>query len=328
MKKGESRKAEGRKHLEKQKKCTFVVLKQTLDFMTETATIYTQYPGYYNYNVMNMGYFVVEKPVIYESYYYEQNEVLYCTTATEKGVYCLNNPLKYTDPTGEFIWIPMLIGAAISAAFYTVQVANSPGGFQNFNPGHFVLSVGIGAFSGIAGAGVGAIVGGVLTSAGISGFVGSAITGAASGLVTGTVGGIGMAAMTGDRNAIWKGGLMGMGTGILTGGIIGGTDALEDGRRFWIGDGKFDLSKGYAASGNFEIGKETITGRYVGKFEDVNVFESKMLGDYNTGSYSGVTIPERGIIVGKGVYRNNFDFMAHEFGHILQYRKYGASVMS
>jgi hypothetical protein len=29
--------------------------------------------------------------------------------------YCLNNPLKYTDPTGEIVWAPIIIGAIVGA---------------------------------------------------------------------------------------------------------------------------------------------------------------------------------------------------------------------
>jgi len=87
-----------------------------------------------------------------------------------------------------------------------------------------------------------------------------------------------------------------------------------------------------AAGGNVEKIKELmdsgidkIKTRYVGTFEDVNVYESKMLGVYGSkDGYSGVTLPPKGIYVGKGVYRNDFNFMAHEFGHILQYREHGA----
>ena len=69
--------------------------------MTEMVTVAAQYLVYYNYNVIGYYAFVEPKPVIYESYYYQQNEILYCSTATEKGVYCYtyarNNPLKYKD---------------------------------------------------------------------------------------------------------------------------------------------------------------------------------------------------------------------------------------
>ena len=35
--------------------------------------------------------------------------------------YCLNNPVKYTDPTGEFFWIPIVIGAVMGGVMGAVQ---------------------------------------------------------------------------------------------------------------------------------------------------------------------------------------------------------------
>ena len=52
-----------------------------------------------------------------------------------------------------------------------------------------------------------------------------------------------------------------------------------------------------------------------------------MLGDINGTKYGGITIPERGIIVGKGVFTSQIPegtaMMQHEYGHILQYLKVG-----
>jgi len=123
--------------------------------------------------------YVFEEPeqVIQNGYVYEENGVLYCASATQKGVYCYtyarNNPLMYTDPDGEFIWIPMLIGAVVAATSYTIKVAVSPGGFQNWDWGKFALNVGLGAFSGAATAGIGAAFG-PIASAGIVGELGRA----------------------------------------------------------------------------------------------------------------------------------------------------------
>lgn len=64
--------------------------------------------------------------------------------------YALNNPLKYTDPSGNVITLPvaMAIGAAASAAMYAGQVAFSDGGFKNWNWGNFGTSVFMGAVQG------------------------------------------------------------------------------------------------------------------------------------------------------------------------------------
>ena len=137
-----------------------------------------------------------------------------------------------------------------------------------------------------------------------------------------------------DGHSFGKGLLAGLGSGGLgileggiVGGLIGGLDALDKGTNFWTGKTSLDLSKGYAASGNFKIGETTVTGKYVGTYEGQNVFESSMLGSYKTGKYSGVTIPERGIIVGEGVFtyraKEGMAMMQHEFGHILEYRIIG-----
>ena len=79
--------------------------------------------------------------------------------------YAMNNPLMYTDPSGEILWlIPALIfvakaaivGAAIGAVSYTASIALSNGGFNNWNWGQFGKSVGFGAISGVVTAGIGA----------------------------------------------------------------------------------------------------------------------------------------------------------------------------
>ena len=70
--------------------------------------------------------------------------------------YCLNNPLKYTDPSGEVWWVPILagalIGGAISGASYAVSVALTA---SKWNGGDFLKSIGMGAFAGALSAGMG-----------------------------------------------------------------------------------------------------------------------------------------------------------------------------
>ena len=75
-------------------------------------------------------------------------------------LFCGNAPMMYVDKDGRIFWlIPAIIGAAISAATYTVSVALSPGGFDNWNWGGFFKSIGIGAVSGAVTSGIGKIFG-------------------------------------------------------------------------------------------------------------------------------------------------------------------------
>ncbi|MDR0206080.1 MAG: hypothetical protein LBI45_02325 [Bacteroidales bacterium] len=73
--------------------------------MIEPTALNLQVFDYYSYNVMRNFVFAEQKPVIQSTYTYEENGVYYCASGTEKGVYrysyCLNNPLKYVDPTGQ-----------------------------------------------------------------------------------------------------------------------------------------------------------------------------------------------------------------------------------
>lgn len=73
---------------------------------------------------------------------------------------------------------------------------------------------------------------------------------------------------------------------------------------------------------------EKIKVKYVGDYEGQHVFESASLGVCSkNGGFSGVTFPDRGIFVGKGVFTGYTEYgramMQHEFGHVLQYRIVG-----
>jgi len=165
--------------------------------------------------------------------------------------YAYNNPLKYTDPDGEFIHL--IIGAAIGGV---INWAANGAEFSGKGLGYF----GVGAVAGALGAGVG---GGIQTaSAGASfgaGFVGSsqgistilsvgytssfssgAMAGAAAGFSSGFLTGAGNGLMQGQNfgEAMWsgtKGGLIGGASGAVLGGLAGGIDAYRDGRSFWDG---------------------------------------------------------------------------------------------
>jgi hypothetical protein len=78
--------------------------------------------------------------------------------------YCLNNPLKYTDPSGEFFWIPFAIGALIGG--YTgYKVADAKGyDFSDWQTyGYMLGGAAIGGATGLLGAEV-ASAGGVMAN--------------------------------------------------------------------------------------------------------------------------------------------------------------------
>ena len=71
------------------------------------------------------------------------------TQAFNRYSYGLNNPLIYTDPTGEFIWIPIIIGAVLYGTENTIIHYNN-GDIDNFwqGLGYFATGAVVGAIAG------------------------------------------------------------------------------------------------------------------------------------------------------------------------------------
>ncbi len=143
-------------------------------------------------------------------------------------IYARNNPYKYIDRNGEFWW--WAIFAAIGAGFNVWQ------NWDNIN------SVWDGLFFGAAGAAAGAF-GGAVGPAFASG-VGLGITGAISGAVSGAMAGFVSSATEGLLNVAYTGDfskfsftncLIQTASSAVLGGIIGGIEAVHDGRSFWHG---------------------------------------------------------------------------------------------
>lgn len=135
--------------------------------------------------------------------------------------YVWNNPMKYTDPSGEFIIEAMIIGAFINTATQLLS--------GNVNSaGDFFLSAGIGALSGLAGGVAGQAAAGAVGIAGTTGgaIANGAIVGAASGSAGGFVGGAGNAWVGGANFIDGLGaGIKSGVTGAVGGAVIGGTVA-------------------------------------------------------------------------------------------------------
>lgn len=222
--------------------------------------------------------------------------------------YCRNNPLLYTDPSGE--WIHLVIGAAIGGV---MNWAMNGAEFSWRGLGYF----GVGALAGASGAWIGGAVAGAV---GTAGFWSGMAIGSSSSAISGFALNGGNSWMKGATFieglvAGGKGALIGGIVGGITGGIGGGLKALEGDANFFTGRAYLDLSKGYGASGY--INETSIYGKYIDKFEGVNIYEADISG--------GITLPERGIIVWKGAFSKKLDMplVHHEFGHILQARKLG-----
>lgn len=146
------------------------------------------------------------------------------TQSYNRYSYVLNNPFKYTDPSGEN-WLRKF-------AF----------GFEKFN--RTALTVGLIAGAVVTGGAVGGIVNTAIAGgAGVStGFIAGFATGAAGGAASGFISGASLSVLNGDNsdalkvglNNAWKQGL----SGGITGGVFGGLDAVSKGRDFWTGNAK------------------------------------------------------------------------------------------
>ncbi|HRP91206.1 MAG TPA: RHS repeat-associated core domain-containing protein [Edaphocola sp.] len=115
------------------------------------------------------------------------------TQGYNRYTYALNNPFTYTDPSGEFVWAPLIIGAAVGA-YIGGTMANQ----GNYNP--FQWDRNSKTWGWMAG---GAVVGG------LSGFIGGAIASAGvpfsntAGIVASSfVNSVGTAAYTGGQTGI------------------------------------------------------------------------------------------------------------------------------
>ena len=154
--------------------------------------------------------------------------------------YCLNNPLRYVDPSGELIWESVLVGAFIGA--FTNTASRLMSGSVN-NGAQFWVAAGIGAISGGLGgaAGYGA-------SAAVSNIFGN--FGVIPGFLTNASGGFTSSFVSTSISSWCSGGtfsdglLAGLKAGIICGitaGLIGAHNGAMDAKindlDLWTGEG-------------------------------------------------------------------------------------------
>jgi len=163
--------------------------------------------------------------------------------------YALNNPLKYTDPDGEFIHL--IIGAAIGGFFnwITHGAKFTAEGLKYFGIGAAAGALGAGIGSGISAAMAGQSFGAgfMMTNASLemtTGFTAGAISGAGGGFTGGFVTEFSNSLLMEGQSFVssitdaWGTGWKSAVGGAIVGGVLGGTDANSHNRDFWTGQPK------------------------------------------------------------------------------------------
>ncbi len=229
--------------------------------------------------------------------------------------YCLNNPLRYTDPNGEFIFSLFLgpvgvvldgmcwgavIGAGTSAVAYTIGAGIS----GNWSSGNFWNAVGMGAVGGALGGGFGA-----LGSVGVLGSFGntlgySMLNQAASSALTNTMFG----------NDMTWGSVAGMAAGSVLGSVLPGFKPIDANPTF----------KNAIAEIGFNSGKGALTGFTSGLVQagidkNPNAIWQNTLG----GTVSGASSTLMNLAFFGPAYKPHDTYYSHDRNGQTTYRKGG-----
>lgn len=149
--------------------------------------------------------------------------------------YAMNNPLRYTDESGEFWHI--IIGAIIGGGFNVIYKAMS-GQLHSWGDGF--AAFGIGALAGAAGATVGVATFGLAGggAAGAGGFFSGAASGAASSAVSMPIQSAGNSLYFEDPFITPEQYALGIAGGAVVGGTVNGVTASVKGKNFFTGSDK------------------------------------------------------------------------------------------
>ena len=265
--------------------------------------------------------------------------------------YALNNPLRFTDPDGEFVIVPILIGAAIGALVSgaTTIVTNAIAGnniFQGIGKSMLMGALGAsisGAFAGTAfGQSTGfAILNNVASNAATSAAFGQDITlGSIAGSIAGGFIAGRLPQFTGVKggsavNAVAELGHKSL-SGAVTGAIGGGIGAAVDGKD--IGQGMLNGAKNGAIGGAAQAGLNIVAmgAAYLPDDPDIYGDFGSYVPIYRRGTFITNTFAKGGgISLGRNLVTNlrgmtaeYGDFLrAHETAHFLQQRILGFGEM-
>lgn len=157
------------------------------------------------------------------------------TQSFNRYSYCLNNPLKYTDETGEFWWI--LVAAGVGG-FMNLGMKAWNGQINSLGDG--LAAFGIGAVAGAAGAVGGAVAFGAVAGAGATvgagGFLAGSFSGAFGSITSAAFLSVGNHQYFGDPYYTWKDYAYAAAFGGITGGVTNGLIAVAKGNNFWTGE--------------------------------------------------------------------------------------------
>jgi RHS repeat-associated protein len=140
--------------------------------------------------------------------------------------YCLNNPLKYTDPSGNVILIDDIIVGACVSAIFNLYSESSAGNITNF--GSFASAIALGGAYGAIAAGVGSIV---RNSIEFGGFAAGFVVNSSAAFAGGFTGGATNALLNGANfgNGLVSGLSIGFKAGMIAGLISGVTEGIASG---------------------------------------------------------------------------------------------------
>ncbi len=257
--------------------------------------------------------------------------------------YCLNNPLKYTDPSGEIFWLaPIITGALIGAAMSGVAYSVTSFTMGNWNGSDFLKSLGFGAFSGALAGGIGLAGGALGISATTTNSIGyQLVSQTSNSLITNSVfghsislsdiGGSVMGAMVGSVLPLYKAKpgstfknfigevLHNTARGIITGGMQGTTKSIIEGNPKYLFQGAIGGAIGGAGK---TIAANIIFGTpYLpeGDYEEGGI--------YRSGGIASLLHMGEGLTMGQNMWIYNNDeklkTMYHESCHYQQIGRYG-----